>query len=454
TGRQVQNLIRVAIADMQRNPDEFHLEPSPAPPADLVDPFPEPESRRRLTDVLWWAWAQIPPGEGTAAAALLHYESEHGLRASGPVPPSRTERARWRRLAWSVLSVASYRSNRPIPNHSAIDRDFGPRYLAAVTFPEAVDRDALAALMSLGAGSREPGALRAALGLIRAGVRDGRDEAPELLGIFRDAVFRRGFPGIPPEVESKVLALQGIVQSEHHDLAGIASGRAALGRLDQLISRPDVQRSAAIRDGIVSDSLRLDQEIAWLYDSLGFPHEAHRQLLAVELRLRRLGDPEHTVEPYGWRQQLLLTRAVIGRHLGMRAAAATAADRATALVDDSGALPASWGIAAETVRVAVLLDDPAPAWADVHRRLAGLARRSPPAKSAARADRSALLGAGLVAWRAALMRRDPGGVRRAQAQVLALAGPWTGPESRAISRYQRLSSRQAAVDHQRRTGDV
>jgi hypothetical protein len=335
----------------------------------------------------------------------------------------------------------------------------GPRYLAVVDFDGIPDTGAgLAALnRTITQPSPPLDAITESLELVRARVRAGGTEAPELLGLLRDALRRHyvgtGPDGVPPELESKVLTLNAILSRERRDIRGVATGDAGLRRINQLLPRAN----SAARSSIISDGLQLSQELAELYDGLGAHRQARDVLLDMRQRLIRLGDPERNAEPGGWLQQQLLVTAAVHRHLARTGdehwwlcSAADAADRAVELALGPTPLPSSWAIAAGTQRVAVTLDRavaaarPHPARAerlltDAQNRLRELDRqcRLLP-DTGARAHSSALLGVRLITWRAALLHRNPVEIAQAQGLTLRDAGARLLPRDRArIVRYQR-----------------
>lgn len=440
---------------------EFGLLPT------LADPFPLPVDiahRVTLNQALWWGWAQIPDGDSVSAAALLYYEREHLLRPDSPSPASRTERARWRKLAWTVLQVAQYRI-RQTPTYAGVDRLVGPRLRAVVSGAnvERQDRDGIGALALLCERTDRPplDSIEASIQLVRMAVRSGRDEATELLGIVRDALVRysaNGGRSVPAAAESKVLALSMILSREHRDISGIPFGQAALSRVDRLLD--DNAGRSGVRETLLSDGLRINQELAELYDGLGRHQEAYATVREMRQRLDRLGDPEWEAQPNGWLQQWCLTAAAIDRHLARDQGryaqdwlrrGARAADRAAELAWESG-LPSTWGIAAETQRQAIALDQlrnveasgrPAAVALDaVRRRLDELDRRCHRLSELdERSYRSAVLGVRLIAWRLALLQRDPAEIHRAQIRTLRQVGPWVlGADLDLVDRCRRASA--------------
>lgn len=476
TGRQVEKLIDGAVADLAANPAGPGMEPTADPIRPVTDPFPETAgmaSRLTVNQVVLWAWAQVPDGERTAPSALLFYEYEHGLRDNVAPPQSRTERLRWRRLAWSMLRVAHHRIRQTDAKSGGANQIMGPRRLATVAtieIPQA-RREEIDALMSLcadPAGHAQGGAIEPALSVVRSAVRSGRAEAPELLGLFSDALSRRrtrrGPSAVPARAEAKMLTLNVILAREQRDVSGIPAGETATHRFRRLLELPSVRHDRPAYIAIVIDYLRMLQELAELYDNLGRYPAAHRTLEHLRDQLDHLGDPDPDTQPDGWPQQILLTSAIINRHLAMTGRhdpriwhdeAAAAADRSHELgIRHANTMPPGWAIASGTQRVAVTVDrlsragrhHPSRAQrllADAHRQLADLddqTRRITDLSE--RSTRSQLLGVELTRWRIALLQGDPDTIARAQAKAITTLGFWTLPgDLETIQHYQRAGAR-------------
>lgn len=463
SARQVQKLITEAIGDLVDYP------PPPVPtnainPTVLADPFPGPIDHadlRNIERILWWAWAQVPDGDRPAAAALLLYEQEHGLRDRVVTPTSRMERLRLRRLAWSVLEVARYRADLARDGGAVLDRCLGRPYVVRIDADPSSNGEQLAALVSLtGNGATVSlDAVTTSMDLVRAAVRTARPEAAELLGVLGDALrrYRRTTGSEPMEIVSKQFALSTILAREQRDIAGLARGYAGLRLIDRWLESPAGWRNPARRSLVISDSLRINQELAELYDTLGSYEAAWRMLGELRSRLARLGDPEQDSEPNGWLQQLRLTESSVARHLAGRRQsqrwleqAGCCADEAAALALDTASLPLAWGIAAAGQRIGVSLDRfewstdspdaPAP---DIERRLAELDRHAEQLpRGTARTDLSTILGIKLTTWRAALLRHDRPGIVAAQKSVLSLVDSRTLPrELDEIENYVRRGRR-------------
>jgi hypothetical protein len=453
SARQVQKLITEVL-------DELGGYPPPRPRANAVvsgahtDPFAtpiDPIQLRELERILWWAWAQVPDGDPMATSALLLYEQEHGLRDRAVTPNSRMERLRLRRLAWSMLDVARYRADLAGPTGNAVvERGLGRTYLVEIdTDPLQANREQLAALMSLSTtGPTSLDAVTASMDLVRAAVRTARPEATELLGILNDAIRRyrltAATKSTPMEIVSKLFALSTILARERRDIAGLARGHIALQLIDEWLESPAGRHNPQCRAIVVSDSLRINQELAELYDAIGSFDDAWRTLGQLRRRLDRLGDPEQEFEPNGWLQQLRLTESSVARHLSASQdrsprwlqRAAFAADQAAALALDTEELPLVWGIAATSQRIGVSLDkfERSPMaegvllLRDIDRRLAELDRQAARLpRPATRTDLSTILGIKLTMWRAAILRRDRAATIAAQQTTLAMLNPRTLP---------------------------
>jgi hypothetical protein len=295
--------------------------------------------------------------------------------------------------------------------------------------------------MSLSTQAVSLDAVTTSMDLVRAAVRTARPEATELLGMLNDALRRYRLTAVsdstPMEVASKLFALSTILAREHRDIAGLARAHTGLQLIDQWLESPAGRRNAQRCAAIISDSMRITQELAELYDAIGSYDEAWRTLGQLRSRLERLGDPEQETEPDGWFQQLRLTESSVARHMarsGNRSPrwlrhAANAADEAAALALDTESLPLSWGIAAACQRIGVSLDrferspmsDGPLLIRDINRRLAELDRqgaRIP--RGSSRTDLSTILGIKLTMWRAAILRRDRAAIIAAEKDTMSL----------------------------------
>jgi hypothetical protein len=195
TPRQVRTRFRQAFALLAVHPLAAPPSSPGAAPKAPADPFPRwSEADPRQMKVLWWAWAQVPPGEQVAPAALLHYEGEHGLRRDAPRPRYTIDARRWRRMAWSLLEVAAFRIPKieggdvyQVTRHLEMALSPGPACaIPSVGLPAPLI-SAIEPLM----GSRQriyPGDLEDAVSATRQAVRlAGAEEPPT-----RDAVPRPG----------------------------------------------------------------------------------------------------------------------------------------------------------------------------------------------------------------------------------------------------------------------
>jgi hypothetical protein len=475
SNRQVQKLIGGAVAELSRDLAGPVLEVADDSAPSLADPFPangDVPSRLTLGQVVLWAWAQVPDSDRKAPAALLFYEYEHGLRSNTASPQSRTERLRWRRLAWSAMQVAQHRFVKARSGDSAHSRDrvIAPRRLVDIDVFElaGASREGINALMSLGvqpAADDQGDAIAASMELVRAAVHSGHEGAPELLGLLRDGMLRRrvrrGHAAVLPQAETKIQALTVILAREHRDVSGIPVGEAALPHLDQLLELRPVRRSPHVRAELVSDQLRTLQELAELYDSLGLYSAAVDTLNRLWERIDHLGDPDEE-QTGGWRQQILLTSAIVHRHLAIaqrnphaRRDAGVAADQSRELaLANPVELPASWAMAATTQRLSLAVDNLRREQGgtaareqrlhfDVERLLSELREQSRLVNDTGeRSTRSALLGMRLVRWRIALLRGDLHEIGQAQASALKQLGTWTLPaDLETVAEFQRAGAR-------------
>ena len=470
--RQAEKLVNSAVSGMASKGPSPTAKPSErAAPPPLRDPFPlphEPASRRWIAQVVTWGWAQVPAGDRMASAALLHYQHEHGLRASAvPRPSSRMERLRWRRLAWSVLHVAQYRATLAAGSPGAGSAgELAGVGLVAVSgdgsHPDGLE--ALTAACIDPSRLADPDLAMSALEYVRTAMRDGRHEAPDLYGLLSDGVARyRAAAGfVPPLLESKLITLTAIVARERRDPAGIPAARAGLRRIDELLDTPAADRDHDTFVWHVESGYRTSQELADLYLSLGRFAEARAAADIMRTLLHRFGDPDPSYLPYGWHWNLLVTESSVNRHMARasagpepwRQAAAIAARRAADLAAAAG-LPDPWALASENEIIATALDRLAlPPYRasregsrlldDVSWRIRQLDSRSEQILDQPdRATRSALLQAKLLAWRLALMQADPAAIRTARAGVLRAQQSWTAPilpiEAETVARYTAAS---------------
>jgi hypothetical protein len=472
--RQTERLVSTAVTAMDSSGTTPAATPrgaAPLPPP-WRDPFPpphDPSARRWLIQAMAWAWAQVLPGDHTTAAALLHYEQEHELRARAPAPSSRTERQRWRRLAWSVLQVACYRAALAARAGSPARTGTAPagRLLAVHTGhgePEG--------LLALTAACADPlmlaeaSAAHAALECVRAAVREGRHEAPQLFGLLRDAASRcQAAAGhTPPALEARLISLTAIIARERRNPAGIPAALAGLRRIDELLRQPSARRSHHTWLALVESGYRTSQELADLYCSLGRFTAARAAADIMRARLQRFGDPDPSHLPQGWYWNLLVTEASIDRHLARAGAspqrwlpaAATTAQRASDLAA-AMRLPASWAVAAENEIIAVSLErlhDPGyrtssqgirqladTAW---HLRLAS--RHSQHIDDHQNRDtQRALLHTTLLTWELALLQADPAAIQIARAQVRtqlqSSATPLLPIDAQQITHHEQLTAK-------------
>lgn len=470
TTRQVQNILRSAIAELAVHPFLVSPREDGQSPGPLADPFPghwrfAQASRLRA---LWWAWAQIADHQTTAKHALLFYEYEHGLRSTAPSPYSRTERQRWRRLAWSVLGVAAYRLDaaRSATSESAArmaERSIGPRLIvtAAGAPPSSEGIDALLLLQSIPAALISLDAVEASLGRVRQAVRLGEPAALELLGMLRDGVSRRaglkGARSMPPKVTSKLFTLSTILARERRDPSGVPAAQWALDWGERWLSGASL---GAERDAVLSDTLRTAQELAELFDALGVYSQAWLSLRRMQSLLRVFGDPEQEIEPGGWLQQFLLTSSSVSRHLARSSRSANEwlrrssveADRSADLVFASDALPMPWGVSARNQRINGLLDvvdlagreDRTGTGQALKRATAMveefLTERGLWSDTASRPVRSARFGLQLTSWRAAVLSADSARLAEARSAVWSNVDSWLLPRDRDKVRRFELAS--------------
>jgi hypothetical protein len=345
------------------------------------------------------------------------------------------------------MQVAAYRLGEAVPEDPLVDRAIGARSLAVI---DTLDAEALGALELL---YLHPGVgdVSRALDVVRAATRSGRPEAPELLGMLRDAITR--MRSVPPEVRSKTFALATIQAGERRDPAIVPVGFAALAHADRFLGEPDRKGNAAGRRDaarlvVASDRLRTAQELAELFGSFGMYPTAWRLLRSMRAALDAHGDPEQDQEPDGWLQQWLLTTANVERHLARStghteawlAAAERTAGRSADLVFRTGVLPAPWGMAARNQLLGTTIDRMRAAQHSGDTAVAyRFARQSRRQLATMRADWAAIAGTDIrstlrarvdterAAWRLALLVGDRDEVREARDHAWSFVGPWTLP---------------------------
>jgi hypothetical protein len=377
--RQVQHLIRAGIQAMASRSARPPVADGPLEGVRRrVDPFPGPWRAPQVQRyrALLWGWAQVPEGGDTAAKALLLYEFEHGVRAAAPQPVSRTDRQRWRNLAWSILDVAAHRvalAAGPSLNDGQrlVDHSTSLRLLVIgdtdLSAPMG-STGAFASLLGLPPWATPIALIEDAVELARHAVRERLPEAPQLVGVLTRAVTRvrldRGSERIPVEVTSKLSALSAILSREHRDIGGVAIAEAALLLNERHLHARRAATGPEARAIVLSDMLRLSQELAELAAELTLPFTAWRTLRNFRRLLETYGDPEDEAEPGGWLHVLQLTRARVERSMAQHSTsplpwlqqAATHADRSALLALGSGLLPVPWGIEALSERINTTLD--------------------------------------------------------------------------------------------------
>ena len=444
--RQVENLRDEVVRKVAASSPPCAFKTSSERILPLADRFPPPllpGSFRDLDRPLLWAWADVV--DARDGNALLLYEMEHGLRSSAPSPPTRTHRSRWRRRAWTMLDVASYRLAESAPSDPVVDRVAGPRHLAVVDLPN----DALSELLLLDVSPVVIDA-REALEVVRKAVRARHPEAPELLGVLRDAIIRSR--KVDSDIRSKVLALTAILARERRDPSGSLAGFESRMLLRDVESLP---RTDEVRRTVVSDALRATQEAAQLEADLGDLTRAWHTARSMQDILEEFGDPESDEEPDGWRQQQLQYAASLDRRLARRSrrpqewltSAGHAAELSAGLVFDGShdLLPPTWGLAARAQQLGVAVDL-ARANRDSESRGASFSslrvvrRRCDELEADWRVlDRSTLsegdrrhvelglLGTARAEWRIALIEGDLNAVDAARQTAWLRIGPWIPP---------------------------
>lgn len=321
--------------------------------------------------VLLRAWADVPDGDQQSAAALLLFESEHGLRkdaaVAGTAPKHREARRRLRRRAHAIVEVALQRSELtrrrrgPPTVDLAVDLLLGPHVLAADGTVWAA-MDAVCRLT----GDSPPADLDAidaaaiyAHGLAQA----GSPHAAATLGAVRRAVLKSD-GRVPPSLAARVLVSTTVLARLHDDPAGLPAAWEALRicRLALTSARepPDANR-------VTASALRALQELAELYERFGRLDQAMRTLDEAYDLLRRRGDPDQEEEPNGWLQQLLFSQGMIQRRgayvpttsdpLRWLHQAQAAEARSVDLVQASELLPDEWGLSAGAVLADLVVDE-------------------------------------------------------------------------------------------------
>jgi hypothetical protein len=301
--RQVENLINETIERTEQRKPPFRINEAQWKITEFTDPFPPPvNGPMRLTArrIILWAWADAIDPPSLDGQAMLLYEFEHGLRKAGPdLDRDRKKKQRLRHRSWVMLDVARYRLSEAFPPDPIVNRSLGPRQNAFVELLPLEGAEALiiATLNPLASD------IRAATEFVRASVRRGRPEAPELLGLLRDAISRSR--NVPDDVISKVLALAAIVGRKSRDPAGLVAGDQALVHA-QNVMNDSISARALSSLTVVLDALRAGHESAQLAFSIGdlvTARQLHRRTFRL---LREFGDPEADIEPNGWEQLLLL----------------------------------------------------------------------------------------------------------------------------------------------------
>lgn len=318
----VDDLVRATEAQLARQVDRVAFPRRWGSPTPLVwtDPFPAAAEggsaeRRRLQQVLYTAWADVPDEPlHDCCAALLLYEEEHGLRPASGAVRHREQRRRLRRLAWSMLTVACQRHVGRQPDDVLIDVLLGPRRMAVV---DQLPAEAAAALLATG-DPISPEHVDAALQHVRDAVRCGRAEAPELLALLRESIARGPDANRPPPVTAGIAALATIVAREKGQVAGVMAASVVIALAseagDLLARLPPGQTEQRRRlQRTLNDGLRAAQELAELHDVLGNTAAAVRALATMARLLSHL-DPEDQGEVQSWKQQHLQSRSTVARH--------------------------------------------------------------------------------------------------------------------------------------------
>ncbi|WP_116999214.1 hypothetical protein [Desertimonas flava] len=440
-------------------------------PERWCDPFP-PDARcdrQRREAALLLAWADVPAGHAglhQAERALLLYEAEHGLRAPLVAATHRQERARLRRLAWSMLWTALQRLAVREPGDVTVERLFGPRRLATVDrLPEGV-ADVFAGHLAQHDDDAAD-LIRNAVGAAEAAVRVGDPVAPELIGLLRDAVARRPPSAVGTDLIASMLALNTIVARESETIDGLQSGfeAVALGlEAGEAVRAHRAPRSPEWPERVshlFSVSLRAAQELAELADLLGYNRMARRTLG----RMNALSEFKEPSDRLIWQQQQRQTAASLLRHAAAESPRPRrwldAADRAAEesyQMATSIDVPRGTVVAAANQRSAVALARLRMQGSHIgprrrarlaqfaHDRTADAIRLATTIDDADRPHLSARLGAYRRGWELALLLGDENDVAAAQAATLALVGEWTPPAQ--LSKLRRLDERGTG----RRTG--
>lgn len=441
-----------------------------ATPPRWCDPFPIDELdglRTPFDQIRLLAWADVP-SEATAAAhqtarAMLLYEQEHGLRRSTVTVSHRQERQRLRRLAWAMMWVARQRFHGKQPDDVMIDRLLGPRQVATV---EHLDSDLATALATGKVADRD--AIDAAVGAVRIAVRHGHLEAPELLGLVRDAIARAPI-AVPAASVASVLSLRAILAREHLDVTGVQAGREAIELGAEAIdaaSTGDGRRPGTA--AVLTPALRSAQELAELCDQLSRPRDAQRFLRSFQQLVRRAADA-YDGDPV-WEQQYLQSFSSIARHHAAVAArprrwldaAERAADRTFEIAGSTPHLDGQLlGAANQRSSVAIarirLLVDDVDAQSRRHHQLIDSARQRVNAATRLAAAtsgderplRSARLGAARRRWELALLTGDDDEVDAAREATLQVVGDWALPMH--LAKLDRLEAATAQRPRSMRT---
>ena len=451
-------------------------------PGRWCDPFstgPASDARRLQAAVLL-AWADVPVGQAAAhqaARALLLYEHEHALRDPIVALAHRQERARLRRLAWSMVWTARQRLVAREPGDVVIDRLLGPRHLATVDrLPDGV-AELLVDVRSFNSHDVVE-LIDDAIGVGRDAVRSGASTASELVGLLRDAVARMHPSAVGPDKVAAVLSLHTIIARESGHISGVQSGNDAVvlgleaGSLVRNRARSLTSAESSSTSLVASFALRAAQELAELTDLLGMQAEARRALR----RMLRLIDDKEEQDRLVWRQQYCQTAASVLRHTALASsrpsrwldAAGRAADMSWRLAIETD-LPPGTVVAAANQRTAVeiarfqLVDRPADG--TNHRRLGTARQRVDEAIRLAenidsddRPHRSAIVGAYRRRWELAQLSGEYDEAIDARRAALARVGDWMPPTQLVkLDRLERASGqrreRRLAVREQHLGGE-
>jgi hypothetical protein len=338
--------------------------------------------------VLLTAWADVPDGDHESGASLLVFEHDHGLRTS-EIPAHPEARRRRRRRARAIVEVAVQRRGQAHAERSrpavdpVTDGLIGPRLLAAdARVWAALDHLWRRPEAAVGAGvaaGPDLDALADAVAYAHGLAQAASPDAPAVLGAVRHAVLTSPVP-LPTGLATKPLVSSAVLARLHDDPAGVPAAWEAIRLTRLALAGPGEPADAA---GITHNALRAHQELAELYDRLGYHGPALATLARAYELLRRRGDPEQDEEPDGWRQQLLFSQGMILGHAARAAlrsggpggpgrpggraprgdavrwlAEAQAAEaRSAALVRRRPELPAEWGLSAEAFLVGLVVQE-------------------------------------------------------------------------------------------------